>query len=65
METAELQRNINRAIRFERDPEDKKAKILIDATALEVEVFVRVKGTDADPTLLGTYPVSDLKFGES
>ena len=65
MEKAILERNISKAIRFEREPGDNgKAKVFIDAAALEVEVFVRIKGLTDAPTLLGTYPVSQMNLGE-
>lgn len=65
METAELQNNVERAVRFERQDGNGKPVLVLDPDSLEIEVFLRVKGSDSDPTLLGSFPASQIDIGKS
>ena len=64
IETGTLQHNVERAVKFERQDGNGKPVLVLDPNSLEIEVFLRVKGSDSEPTLLGTYPVSELNFGK-
>lgn len=60
-----FQREIERAIRYERNPEDNGKPILIvDANKLEIEIFVKLKGAEGEPKSIGTYPVSEIDIGK-
>ena len=66
METATLQHNVERAIRFERDASGNGKPILVvDPDSLEIEVFVKVKGMPGEPKSIGVYPASKIHIGES
>ena len=65
MEFATLQHNVERAIRFEREADGNgKPVMVVDSDSLEVEVFLRVRGSESTPKLLGTYPISEIHLGE-
>jgi len=59
--TAALQRNIDRAVSIEIEHGSAVAKVRPDE--LEYEVFLRLKGSEAEPTLLGSFPLSKIRIG--
>lgn len=64
METATLQQNVERAIRFERDENSNGKPILVvDPDSLEVEVFVKIKGASGEPHSIGVFPASKIDIG--
>lgn len=63
METAELQHNVEKAIQFDNAKGNGKASILLNADDLEIEVFLRLKGSNSTPALLGIYKASEIDIG--
>ena len=65
LETATLQHNMERAIRFEANKDSNGKPILVfDPDALEIEVFFKIRGASGDPKSISTFPASEIKVGE-
>jgi len=66
METAILNENITRAIRFERDESGNgKPMLVVDPDSLEVELFAKIRGASGEPKSIGVFPASKIQIGGS
>ena len=60
-----LQKNIERAIRFDRDDSGNgKPVLVVDPDKLEIEIFVRLVGSTSKPKSIGTFAASEIDIGE-
>jgi hypothetical protein len=61
-DTADLRHNVERAIRFADD--NGKPVLKVEPDVLEFEIYARLAGSDAEPTLLGRFPAVQIRLGD-